>query len=292
MNQRQLGSTGRSVSVISYGAWPLSDSEPRPDEADAIAAIHAALDGGATLIDTADAYCLDDSETGHNERLIAKALTAWPGDREAIVVATKGGYVRPNGLWQSNAHPEHLKQACDRSLANLGVERIDLYQLHGPDPQVAFEDSVGALAELKQAGKVRWVGLSNVSVAQIEAARKIAEVVSVQNRLNPYFREAVHEGVVGHCDREGVAFLAYSPLGGGRLTKRLPEIAVLQELAAGLGATPHAVTLAWVLAQGDSVIAIPAGRHVENILDSQSAASLDLTAEDLAAIDTAHFPIG
>lgn len=291
MRTRPLGSTGTDISVVSYGAWPLSDSKPRPDEADAIAAIHAALDGGAMLIDTADAYCLSDDETGHNERLIGKALTEWSGDAAEIVVATKGGCVRPNGLWQTNGHPEHLRQACDRSLANLRVERIDLYQLHGPDPQVPLEDSVGALAELEQAGKVRWVGLSNVSVAQIESAREICDIATVQNRLNPYFREALHEGVVGYCDREGLGFLAYSPLGGGRLNKRLTEIPVLHDLGRRLRASPHALCLAWVLAQGESVIVIPAGRKVEHIRDSQTAADLELSAEDLAAIDGAEFPI-
>lgn len=291
MRTRPLGPTGPQVSIVSYGAWPLSDSKPRPDEADAIAAIHAALDGGATLIDTADAYCLNDDETGHNERLIARALAAWSGDAAEIIVATKGGSVRPKGLWQTNGHPEHLKQACDRSLANLEVERIDLYQLHGPDPQVPLEDSVGALAELQQAGKIRWVGLSNVSVAQIEAAREICEIVTVQNRLNPYFREALHEGVVEYCDREGLGFLAYSPLGGGRLNKRLTEIPVLHHLGHRLRASPHALCLSWVLAQGESVIVIPAGRKIEHIRDSQSAADLELSDEDLAAIDQAEFPI-
>ncbi len=291
MRTRPLGSTGLSVSVISYGAWPLSDSKPRPTETDAIEVIQVALDGGATLIDTADAYCMDDSETGHNERLIARALATWSGSSDEIVVATKGGYVRPKGLWQSNAHPAHLKRACDRSLANLGVERIDLYQLHGPDPQVPFEDSVGALSELQQAGKVRWVGLSNVSVAQIQAARQIVDVTSVQNRLNPYFREALTEGVVQTCDRLGLAFLAYSPLGGGRLNKRLTEIPVLGELADKHDTSPHAVCLAWVLAQGESVIAIPAARKIEHIRGSQAAADLNLSAGDLAAIDAAEFPI-
>lgn len=291
MRAKTMGWTGREVSVISYGAWPLSDSKPRPEEADAIAAIHAALDGGATLIDTADAYCLNDEETGHNERLIGKALAQWSGDADRVVVATKGGCVRPKGLWQTNGHPDHLKQACDRSLANLELERIDLYQLHGPDPQVPLEDSIGALAELQEAGKVRWVGLSNVSVAQIETAREICEIATVQNRLNPYFREALHEGVVEYCDHERMGFLAYSPLGGGRLNKRLTEIPVLQELAAKHGASPHSVCLAWVLAQGESVIVIPAGRKVEHIRDSQTAADLELDAEDLAAIDGAEFPI-
>ncbi len=291
MRKRSLGPGAPDVSVVSYGAWPLSDSPERPGESDAIAAIHAALDGGATLVDTADAYCRDDSEVGHNERLVAKALATWSGDHEQIVVATKGGYVRPGGRWVNNGRPEHLRTACERSLAALGVERIDLYQFHGPDPAVPFADSVGALAELRAEGKIDRVGLSNVSVAQIEEACGLVEVTSVQNRLNPFFREAVRDGVVGYCDTNGLGFLAYSPVGGGRLNKKLPGIAELGPVAARHGVTVHAVALAWVLAQGTSVIVIPAARRVEHVVASQAAAAVELTPGELAAIDRAEFSI-
>jgi len=261
----------------------------RPPASQAIRVIHAALDAGVTLIDTADVYCLDDSDIGHNERLIAQALGTWSGARGRVLVATKGGLTRPAGRWEPNGHPDHLKQACDRSLEALGVERIDLYQLHRPDPAVPFADSVGALAELRERGKIRWIGLSNVSVAEIEEARRIAPVQSVQNRLNPFFREALESGVVAHCAKHGIGFLAYSPTGGGRLTKKLPFHSVVAALAKRHGATAHAVVLAWVLAQGSTVIPIPGARTVEHAVDAIRSLALSLTGEELGAIDRAEF---
>lgn len=291
MKARSLGPGAGEVSVASYGAWPLSELG-RPSESDAIRVIHAALDGGATLIDTADAYCQHQGEAGHNERLVATALADWSGPREAISVATKGGFVRPDGSWCHNARPEHLRQACDRSLLALGVDRIDLYQLHSPDPDVPLSESLGALGELQQEGKVRWLGLSNVTVDEIRLAGTLIEVTSVQNRLNPFFREAVADGVVAECTKLGLGFLAYSPVGGGRLNKRLPDHPVLQPIAERHGVSPHAIALAWVLAQGPTVIAIPAARNVAHVSDSQAAADVELSPEELEEIDQAEFSIG
>jgi aryl-alcohol dehydrogenase-like predicted oxidoreductase len=176
-------------------------------------------------------------------------------------VATKGGVVRPGGRWESDAHPAQLRAACDRSLLALGVDRIDLYQLHAPDPRVPFVESIGELARLREAGKVRWLGLSNVGVAEIHEAQAIVPITSVQNRLNPFFRESLGSGVVRYCAEEGIGFLAYSPTGGARLTLKLPGHPVLARIAAARGASAHAVVLAWVLAQSPTVIAIPsAGR--------------------------------
>lgn len=289
MKSRRLGSGAPQVGVVGYGAWPLSDSDRRPDEATAVRVIHAALDGGATLIDSADAYCREQSEVGHNERLIAHALASWSGPRDELVLATKGGFVRPGGEWRSAGRPRQLRQACDRSLQAFGVERIDLYQLHGPDPEVPFGESIGALAELQREGKIRWLAISNVSVEQIRQAREQITVVTVQNRLNPFFREAVTEGVVGYCDRHGLGFLAYSPVGGGRLNKKLPQIAILEPIARRHGASHHAVVLAWVLAQGPSVIVIPAARQAEHVGSSQLAAGIELSQEDLAVVDACEF---
>ncbi|HEU5039562.1 MAG TPA: aldo/keto reductase, partial [Gemmatimonadales bacterium] len=200
-----------------------------------------------------------------------------------------GGLVRPDSRWVPDARPEQLRAACDRSLAALGVERIDLYQLHAPDPKVPFEESIGALAGLRKAGKVRWVGLSNVSVEQIERARRIVPIVTVQNRLNPFFRDALTDGVLAHCAEQGIGFLAYSPTGGGRLTLKLPTHPILQPMAARLGVTTHALVIAWALSRSPGVIPIPSARRVEHALDSVSAAELELSAEDLAAIDRAEF---
>ncbi|MBA3522891.1 MAG: aldo/keto reductase [Gemmatimonadales bacterium] len=263
--------------------------EDRPPEEQGIRVIHAALDAGVTLIDTADVYCLDQNDIGHNERLIARALQSWRGDRDPIVVATKGGLVRPSGRWETDARPEQLRAACERSLKALGVDRIALYQLHAPDPRVPFAETIGALAELQREGKIRWVGLSNVSVKQIRVAEEMVPVVTVQNRLNPFFREALEQGVVAHCAERGIGFLAYSPTGGGRLNQKLPTHPVLQSISARLGVSAHALVLAWVLAQSPTVIAIPSARKVEHALDSVAAGELRLAEADLEAVDRAEF---
>lgn len=283
-----LGPGAPAVSVVGYGGMHVSIAG-RPPEADGVRAVHAALGAGMTLIDTADVYCLDDTEIGHNERLVASALRSWNGPRDRILVATKGGMLRPGGSWERDGSPAHLRRACEASLKALGVEQIALYQLHAPDPAVPFEESVGALADLRREGKIRWVGLSNVSVEDIRRAEAIVPVVSVQNRLNPFFREALAGGVVRYCGERGLGFLAYSPTGGGRLTKKLPGIPVLTEIGRRLGATPHAVCLAWVLAQGPTVIVIPSARRADHAIDSATAAGLQLEAADLDAITMTVF---
>lgn len=288
MKKRTIGPDGTAASIIGFGAMPLS-IKGRPPAKQAAEVIHAALEAGITLIDTADVYCLDNSELGHNERLIAGALAGWSGEVSEILVATKGGMSRPDGRWEHNARPANLKSACERSLEALAVERIDLYQLHAPDPSVPLEDSLGALADLQQEGKIRWIGLSNVSVAEVELARSIVEVVSVQNRLNPFFREALTTGVLEHCAGAGIAFIAYSPLGGGRLNKKLPGHPVLEPIAKRHGVSVHAVVLAWVLSQGSNVIAIPGASTVEHAVDSAGAANLVLTQEELESIGEAEF---
>ena len=288
MRTRALGPGAPDVCVVGLGGMHLSIAG-RPDEATALRVIHAALDGGATIIDTADVYCLDDADVGHNERLIAKALRTWGGRRDAVVVATKGGLTRPGGRWESDARPEHLRRACDRSLKALATERINLYQLHAPDHEVPFTDSIGALVELQRAGKIRWIGVSNVTVEEIAAAASLTPLVAVQNRLNPFFREALSGGVVAECGRRGLGFLAYSPVGGGRLNKKLPDHPVLQPIARRHGISPHAVVLAWVLAQGETVIAIPSARTPAHAADSLTAADVQLSAAELAAIDAAEF---
>jgi aryl-alcohol dehydrogenase-like predicted oxidoreductase len=284
---RQLGIDAPAVTAVGYGGMHLSIQD-RPTEEQGIKVLHAVLDAGITLIDTADVYCLDDREIGHNEGLIARALRS-RSRSPGVIVATKGGLRRPQGRWEVDGRPAHLRSACDHSLKALGVERIDLYQLHAPDPRVPLADSVGALADLRREGKVRWVGLSNVSVAEIRQAEGIVPISTVQNRLNPFFREALTEGVVQYCEERGIGFLAYSPVGGGRLNRKLPAHPVLRPMATRLGVTPHALVLAWVLARSPSVIVIPSARTVEHALDGITAAELTLAQEDLAAITAAQF---
>jgi aryl-alcohol dehydrogenase-like predicted oxidoreductase len=289
VKRRPLGAGAPTVSAVGYGGMHLSITDARPAETESIAVIHAALDAGVTLIDTADVYSLDHTDIGHNERLIAKALATWQGDPAGVIVATKGGLVRPDARWERDARPAQLRAAAERSLRALGVERLALFQLHAPDPNVPLVDSVGELERLRAEGKVRWIGLSNVSVAEIRAAQAVAPITSVQNRLNPFFREALTEGVVRYCAEQGIGFLAYSPTGGGRLTRKLPSHPVLAAIAAQRGVSAHAVALAWALAQSPTVIVIPSARTVAHALDSVSAADLQLAPSDLSAIDAAEF---
>jgi aryl-alcohol dehydrogenase-like predicted oxidoreductase len=288
MHLRPLGPGAPAVTAVSFGAMPLSIAG-RPDEAQSLAVLYAVFDAGITLVDTADVYCLDDTDLGHNERLLAKALDSWSGPREQVIVATKGGLRRPQGAWETDGHPASLRRACERSLTALRTDRIDLYQLHSPDPMVPFDDTIGALAELQGEGKIRWIGLSNVTVRQIETARKQIEVVAVQNRLNPFFREALGTGVVDHCRELGIGFLAYSPVGGGRLNRKLPAIPALQPIALAHGVSPHAVVLAWVLAQAPNVIVIPGARTVAHARDSITAGGVTLTPDEIATIDATEF---
>src|ERR687886_2748074 len=198
------------VFPIGLGGMPMSLAG-RPPEDRSIRTIHAALDAGVNLIDTADAYCLDDTEVGHNERLIAKALR---GRRDGVIVATKGGHPRPGGSWARDGRPEHLRAACEASLRALETDRIDLYQFHRPDPKVPYAESIGTFKELQDEGKVRWVGISNATVAQIEEALSIVDVVSVQNQLSLRYTSPIAKGEVEACAERGIAFLAWSPLGG------------------------------------------------------------------------------
>jgi len=283
MPTRRLG--GLQVSAIGLGEMPMSLAG-RPDEAQSIRTIHAALDAGVTLIDTADAYCIDETEVGHGERLVAKALAAWPGDRDRVLVATKGGHTREGGEWNLDGRPEHLRQACEASLRALGVEAIGLYQFHRPDPKVPFAESVGAMAELKDAGKVRLVGLSNVSVDQIRQARQLVQVASVQNEFSPRFRRS--EGELAFCAAEGIAFLPWSPLGGiGRGRELGGRHRAFGEVAEAHGVSAQQVALAWQLAKAPAVIPIPGSSRPETITDSAAAAGLRLSDDELARLDRA-----
>lgn len=270
---------------IGFGGMPLS-IQGRPAEDVGRQVINAAIDAGMTFIDTADVYCLDDNDIGHNERLIASAVNQRP-DRDRIRVATKAGLRRPRGAWTNDGSPKHIREACERSLRALDTEQIWLYQFHAPDPRVPFEKSVETFAELQREGKCKHVGLSNVSVDEIDRAARIVEVVSVQNRLNPYFRESLD--VAAECGRRGIAFLAYSPVGGGRLAKKLPKFELLQTIAAAHGRSVHAIVLAWVRTKGPTVVPIPAARTVEHAVDSAKSVDVVLTPDEIRMIDDAEF---
>ncbi len=305
MRQRTLGE--RSTGAIGLGAMPLS-VEGRPDQDAALTTVHAALDAGVTLLDTADSYHWHADEVGHNERLIARALAARPAaDRAAVLVATKGGRGRPgDGSWTVDGRPEHLRRACEGSLRRLGVDAVDLYQLHKPDPRVPWADSVGALRELLDAGKIRAAGLSNVDEQQILTAREILgpDLVSVQNRLSPADRAALPQ--LRLAERLGLAFLPWSPLGGlarsvldgpadgvptdGTPTGGAPDACApartaFHRIAAERGVSPQRVGLAWLLALSPAVLPIPGARRPASIRDSAAAADLVLDADELAALN-------
>jgi len=242
-----------------------------------------------TLIDTADAYCLDDHDTGHNERLIAKAVQSYPGDISQVIVATKGGCIRPDGAWKRNGRPDHLIAACEASLKALRVSAIDLYQLHAPDVDVPLADSVGALEKLRRAGKIRWIGLSNVNKDEIKTAQSISPITTVQNRYNPFFWEQSLQGALAYCTEQGIGYLAYSPVGGGRLNKKLYDHETAKTVAKKHGASPHAVILAWLMTKSSVIIPIPGARTPEHAQDSAKAAALTLTPEDLAQLEQTEF---
>lgn len=284
MRTRQIGN--RWVSAIGLGEMPLS-IEGRPDETQALRTIHAALDAGVTIIDTADAYCLSTREHGHGERLVARALAAYRGDTSNVLVATKGGHLRPgDGSWRVDGRPEYLEQACEASLKALGVEAIGLYQFHRPDPKVPYAESVGALAELLDEGKIEMAGISNATVAQIDEANRVlsGRLVSVQNQFSPRFRSS--EGELAHCERLGIAFIPWSPLGGIGNAQRLErDHPAFAEIARQHGISPQQVCLAWMLAKGDRVIPIPGSSRPATAEASAAAADIELSADEVARLD-------
>jgi aryl-alcohol dehydrogenase-like predicted oxidoreductase len=280
MKQRRIGEA--QVGAIGLGGMPMS-IEGRPDSDRSIATVVAALDAGVTLIDTADAYHIHADEVGHNETLIAQALATWGGDKSHVIVATKGGHQRPgDGSWTVNGDPAYLKQAAEASLKRLGTDAIGLYQFHRPDPKVPYADSIGALRDLLDEGKIRMAGISNANPEQIRQAQEIlgGRLVSVQNQFSPAFRSSEPE--LRLCDEIGIAFLPWSPLGGigkaGRLGEQFDRYARIGE---NHGVSPQQVALAWMLAKSPHVIPIPGASRPESIRDSARAPELTLTDDEL-----------
>lgn len=282
---------GTAVSAIGLGAMPLS-IEHRPDEARAMATVHAALDAGVTLIDTADSYHWHADEVGHNEQLIARALARYGGDTSGVLVATKGGRGRPgDGSWTVDATPEHLKRAAEASAKRLGVDSIGLYQLHKPDPAVPWAESVGALRELLDAGTIRAAGISNVTTAQIRQAHQILGdgLGSVQNQYSPAVRDSEPE--LRLSTRLGLAFLPWSPLGGIRRSSLdgpsgpTSASTAFHRIADDRGVSPQQVALAWLLARSPAVIPVPGASRPASVTDSARATDVELSTEELALLE-------
>jgi aryl-alcohol dehydrogenase-like predicted oxidoreductase len=278
---RTLGDA--AVFPIGLGGMPLS-LKGRPDEDQAIRTIHAALDAGVTLIDTADAYAYDESDTGHNERLIAKALR---GRRDGVLVATKGGHVRNGQAWELDGRPEHIRAACEASLRALETDRIDLYQYHRPDPDVPYAETIGAFKELQDAGKVRWVGVSNANLGQLEEALAIVDVVSLQNQLSLAYTGPLEKGELAAATERGIAFLPWSPLGGIGRADGTGAVSPVHQAAERHEVSPQQVALAWLLALSPTAIPIPGSSRPETIIDSVQAAQLELSDDEVRAISAA-----
>jgi aryl-alcohol dehydrogenase-like predicted oxidoreductase len=258
-----------AMRITGPGIW----GDP-PDLDQAIAVLRRAVEVGVNLIDTADSY-----GPFVSERLIAEALHPYPDD---LVIATKGGLKRTGpGQWPTDGRPQHLRAACDESLQRLRLDQIPLYQLHRPDPKVPFEDSVGMLVELKHQGKIRHIGLSNVSEAQLDQAMRLTPIVSVQNRYSRIDRSS--DSLVDRCEVESIAFLPWAPVEAGRIGRDSP----VARVAKARGATPHQVALAWLLARSAVMLPIPGTGSVAHLEENVQAVSLRLTPDETAELSAA-----
>lgn len=309
MQKRTLGNSNIEVGAIGLGCMGMTWAYGRGDDAESIEVIHQAIELGVTLFDTADAY-----GPYTNEELVGRALQ---GYRDRVTLATKCGLVVADAerfVYARNARPDYIRAACEASLKRLGVDYIDLYQLHRPDPEVPIEESVGALAELVRQGKVRAIGLSECDVPTLERAYKVYPFATLQSELSLWTRDALPE-VLPWCKAHNVAFLPYSPLGRGflagqirsadnlnqsdfrasmprfqgeNLKTNLELVERVQEIAARYAATPAQIALAWVLAQGEQVVPIPGTKRQKYLEENLGAAALTLSDADLTELD--HLP--
>lgn len=305
MEQRELGSSGLVASALGLGCMGMSEFYGTPDEREAIRTIHRALELGVTLLDTADMYGV-----GSNELLLGEALH---GRRERAIVATKFGIVRttdPNAR-SFNGRPEYVRSACEASLRRLGVDVIDLYQLHRVDPATPIEETVGAMQELVEEGKVRYLGLSEAHVEDLRRAASVAPIASLQSEYS-LFERGLEDGVLDVCEELGVGLLAYAPLGRGMLTGRIKRTDVLSDedsrrlwprfrqgniernaelverveaLAAEKGCTAGQLALAWLLARRPWIVPIPGTKRVEYLEENVAAAAVELSAQELARLE-------
>jgi len=297
--QRRLGE--RTVSAIGLGCMPLSGSRMAGRREDAVVTVHAALDAGVTLLDTANVYAPSWDQIGHNEELTAHALRTWAAssqDRDRVLLTTKGGITRgPGEVWGRDATPGGLRRACEASLRTLGVDVIDLYQLHRLDPSVPVADQVAGLLALQEAGLVRMIGLSNVTGPELDVAFEVAGrpgpagspdawrgIVSVQNEFSPRYRRDAE--VIDTATAAGVAYLPWSPLGGATEAADVgSRYAGIAEVAAERGVSAQQVVLAWLLARAPSVVPIPGSTRPATILASLAALDLELTPDEIARVD-------
>jgi aryl-alcohol dehydrogenase-like predicted oxidoreductase len=266
------------VNRLGYGAMRITGrgvwGDP-PDVATAVRVLQRAVRLGVTFIDTADSYGPEVSES-----LIARALYPYLPE---LVIATKGGLVRPGPeVWERDARPEHLRTACEGSLARLRRERIDLYQLHAPDPKVPLEDSIGELVRLKSEGKIRHIGVSNVSLAELKRCERLTPIVSVQNRYNLEDRHS--DDVLAYCESKAIAFLPWAPLGSGRHASGSGGLRALQKVADSHGITTGQAAIAWLLGRSPVMLPIPGTGSVEHLEQNIAAASVQLSPQEMHAL--------
>lgn len=285
METKQLGKSSVYVSAIALGGMPMSLSS-RPPESESLQVIHRALDLGVTFIDTADSYCKDESDKHHNEKLIHKALQTYNGDASNVVVATKGGLMRPNGSWTRNGNPEHLHKTIRESFEALGGEKpIDVWQYHSPDPDYTIEEALKPALEAVKEGLIRFVGVSNFSVEQIKRSQDVVEIVSVQNQYSPWYRQPEKDGVLKYCEQEQLTFLPWSPFGGSRRHSDLQDIKAIAQLAKQKGVSVYCIVLAWLRSKSPSILPIPGASKVSSIEDSVRAVNVKLSDEEVQRID-------
>jgi len=285
--KRKIGQTSVEVFPIGLGAMPLS-IEGRPSEEEGIKVIHTALELGVNFIDTANVYCLNDHDLGHNEKLIGKALRSYSGSKD-IFVATKGGLSRPKGAWEVSGDPKKLREDCEKSLRDLGVAQIFLYQLHAPDERFSLVDQIAVLARLQEEGKIRHIGISNVDRSEILLSQSVARIETVQNKWNPAYREDSGNGVFDACKENHMTYIAYSPVGGGNFHEKLAHDPIITTIAKKYHASAYQLMLAWTLSKGHFILPIPGASRTASILDSVKAVSLHVQPSDIKLIDDIKF---
>ena len=285
METTQIGKSNVCVSTIGLGGMPMSVYD-LPPESQSIKVIHRALDLGITFIDTADSYCRDESDKHHNERLIHNALQSYNGDTSNVIVATKGGLMRPNQTWIRNGNPEHLRETIRVSFEAFGGNKpIDIWQFHAPDPDYSIEASLTPAKEAQEAGMISRIGVSNFSVEQIKQAQNVVDIVSVQNQYSPWQRQPEIDGVLEYCENQGLTFIPWSPFGGRRRHDNLTNIPAIAKLAREKNVSVYCIVLAWLRSKSPCILPIPGASKISSIEDSVKAVDIKLSTDEVEGID-------
>lgn len=281
MRTRRLGPDGPTVSAIGLGGMLLSiNGRPPGDQAQRV--IKSALDHGITLFDTADAYCLDEHEMGHNERTLALGLD---GHRDRVVVMTTVGCRRPGGAWTVDSDPEHLTEAVHRCLKNQNVDCLDMVSLYSPDCRITYEDSVGALARLKEQGKIKYIGVCNVDMEHLRRAEAVTPIQAVQNRWNPQARQAEKLGIIDYTAEKSIAFVGYAPFGGTLGAPTLTTLGKLSDQARRRRLSPYQLVLSWMTNKSPNIFVVPGARRAESVEDSTGAGTVEFDADAVRAVE-------